>query len=128
MGATKAHDLRPSSSRSAELRATALETSHDRSQLRSMTDSLLTSILVSGSDAKTFLQGQLSCDVDTIARGKPQLASLNSAQGRVQAVLTLMERDAGMVLFVVASMAEKTVQRLRKYVLRSKVKIEIPQS
>ena len=93
-----------------------------------MTDSLLTSILVSGSDAKTFLQGQLSCDVDTIARGKPQLASLNSAQGRVQAVLTLMERDAGIVLFVVASMAEKTVQRLRKYVLRSKVKIEIPQS
>jgi folate-binding protein YgfZ len=90
-----------------------------------MTDPLFTSILVSGADARSFLQGQLSCDMDTLSRDKPLLASLNSAQGRVQAVLNLIERDEGIVLSVVSSMAERTVQRLRKYVLRSKVKVEI---
>jgi folate-binding protein YgfZ len=90
-----------------------------------MTDPLFTSILVSGIDARTFLQGQLSCDIDTLSQDKPLLASLNSPQGRVQAVLNLIQRDDGIVLSVVSSMAERTVQRLRKYVLRSKVKMEI---
>jgi folate-binding protein YgfZ len=90
-----------------------------------MTDPLFTSILVSGADARSFLQGQLSCDMDTLSRDKQLLASLNSAQGRVQAVLNLIEGDEGIVLSVVSSMAERTAQRLRKYVLRSKVKIEI---
>jgi folate-binding protein YgfZ len=89
-----------------------------------MTDPLFTSILISGADARSFLQGQLSCDMDKLSRDKPLLASLNSAQGRVQAVLNLIERDDGIVLSIVSSMAERTVQRLRKYVLRSKVKIE----
>ena len=90
-----------------------------------MTDPLFTSILVSGADARSFLQGQLSCDMDTLSRDKPLLASLNSPQGRVQAVLNLIARDDGIALSVVSSTAERTVQRLRKYVLRSKVKIEI---
>jgi folate-binding protein YgfZ len=90
-----------------------------------MTHPLFTSILVSGIDARTFLQGQLSCDIDTLAQDKPLLASLNSPQGRVQAVLNLIERDDGIVLSVASSIAERTVQRLRKYVLRSKVKIEL---
>jgi folate-binding protein YgfZ len=90
-----------------------------------MTDSLFASILVSGPDTRTFLQGQLTCDIDTLTREKPLLACINSAQGRVQAVLDVIERDEGIVLSVVASMAERTVQRLRKYVLRSKVKIEL---
>jgi len=90
-----------------------------------MTDPLFTSILVSGADARTFLQGQLSCDMAQLTHDTSLLASLNSAQGRVQAVLTLIERDEGIVLTVVASMAERTVQRLRKYVLRSNVKIEM---
>ena len=86
--------------------------------------SLLTPILVSGRDAKTFLQGQLSCDVDKLTLAGEVLASVNSAQGRVQAVLTVTERIEGVVLFVTASMAERTIQRLKKYVLRAKVVIE----
>jgi len=87
--------------------------------------SVFTSIRVSGSDARTFLQGQLTCDMETLTHEKPLLAACNSAQGRVQAVLTVAEMDEGIELRVIASMAERTVQRLRKYVLRSKVKIDI---
>jgi len=90
-----------------------------------MTDPLFTSILVSGADARTFLQGQLTADMDTLTRDRPLLASVNSAQGRVQAVLHLTERDEGIVLTLVSPLVENTIQRLRKYVLRSKVKIEM---
>jgi folate-binding protein YgfZ len=86
--------------------------------------SLFAAILVSGLDARSYLQGQLTCDIDKLTRDNALLACCNSAQGRVQAVLMVIERDEGIVLSVVASMAELTIQRLRKYVLRAKVKIE----
>jgi tRNA-modifying protein YgfZ len=86
---------------------------------------LFTPLLVSGPDARTYLQGQLTCDMDQLTRDNSLLACCNSAQGRVQAVLTVMERDEGIVLVVATAIAEQTIQRLRKYVLRSKVKIEL---
>jgi folate-binding protein YgfZ len=52
------------------------------------------------------------------------LSSCNSAQGRVQAVLWLLERSEGIALILPASLTESIATRLRKYVLRSKVKID----
>lgn len=87
--------------------------------------SLFTTIRVTGNDARTFLQGQLTCDIDLLSPSKPLLAACNSAQGRVQAILTVEEDNEGIRLRVVSEMAERTAQRLRKYVLRSKVKIDV---
>lgn len=81
----------------------------------------LTPIRVAGADARAFLQGQLSNDVVGLDTGHCQLASLNSAQGRVQAVVTLIPEGDGLLMVLPASMATATLQRLRKYVLRSKV-------
>jgi tRNA-modifying protein YgfZ len=86
--------------------------------------SSLGTLLVSGADTRSFLQGQLSADVDTLTPARAVLASCNSAQGRVQAVLWLVEHSDGVALVLPASMVERTATRLRKYVLRSKVKIE----
>jgi hypothetical protein len=86
--------------------------------------SLLGSLLVSGADARTFLQGQLSADIDALSPARPLLASCNSAQGRVQAVLWLTERADVIALTLPASLTERVAARLRKYVLRSKVKID----
>jgi tRNA-modifying protein YgfZ len=88
-----------------------------------MTTSLGT-LLVSGADARSFLQGQLSADIDALTPGRAMLASCNSAQGRVQAVLWTVERSDGIALLLPASLIERTAARLRKYVLRSKVKVE----
>jgi len=88
-----------------------------------MTTSLGT-LLVSGADARTFLQGQLSADIDALTPARALLASCNSAQGRVQAVLWLTERADGIALLLPASLTERIAARLRKYVLRSKVKID----
>jgi folate-binding protein YgfZ len=84
----------------------------------------LGTLLVSGADARSFLQGQLSADIDALTAARPQLASCNSPQGRVQAVIWLAERSDDVALILPASMAERTATRLRKYVLRSKVRIE----
>src|SRR5687767_10323801 len=88
-----------------------------------MTTSLGT-LLVSGADARSFLQGQLSADIDALTPARAMLASCNSAQGRVQAVLWTVERSDGIALLLPESLIERTAARLRKYVLRSKVKVE----
>ena len=88
-----------------------------------LTNSLGT-LLVSGADARSFLQGQLSADIDTLTSTRPLPSSCNSAQGRVQAVVWLVERSEGIALILPASLTESIATRLRKYVLRSKVRID----
>lgn len=84
----------------------------------------LAAIMVSGADARAYLQGQLTADLDTLDSSRVQLACCNSPQGRVQAVFWMMERSDGIALVLPASVVESTLLRLRKYVLRAKAKIE----
>jgi folate-binding protein YgfZ len=81
-------------------------------------------LLVSGVDARAFLQGQLTADLDQLTPSHVLLACCNSPQGRVQAVLWLVDRPEGILLLVSATMVEVTLTRLRKYILRAKVKID----
>lgn len=76
---------------------------------------------VSGADARAFLQGQLSNDLRLLARDNSQLAALNTPQGRVTAIVRLFERAEAICAVLPRSMLTPTVERLRKYVLRSKV-------
>lgn len=82
-------------------------------------------IAVTGPDAKSFLQGQLSYDLDRLTPARAELAACSSAQGRVQAVLWLIERSDALLLVLPISVAEATLIRLRKYVLRAKAKLEV---
>lgn len=81
----------------------------------------LTAISIAGADARTFLQGQLCSDLRKLNAERALLTACNSAQGRVQAVLTLIQRDDTIVAIVAASLASRLLARLRSYVLRSKV-------
>lgn len=81
-------------------------------------------ILVTGPQAREYLQGQVTADLERLEPDQVQLACCNSAQGRVQAVFWMLARHDGIALVLPASMIDGTIVRLRKYVLRSKVKIE----
>ncbi len=81
-------------------------------------------ILVSGADARGYLQGQLTADLDTLDSNRVQLTCCNSPQGRVQAVFWMLERSDGIALVLPAALLESSVPRLKKYVLRAKAKIE----
>jgi tRNA-modifying protein YgfZ len=81
-------------------------------------------LLVSGPDARNFLQGQLTADVQRLSADNVLLAACNSAQGRVQAVLWLVERGDGIALLMNQALLQQTLTRLRRYVLRAKVTLE----
>ncbi|HTP37964.1 MAG TPA: hypothetical protein VMI92_00170 [Steroidobacteraceae bacterium] len=78
-------------------------------------------IAVSGADARGFLQGQLSADLQSLQPDRALLASLNNAQGRVQAILTLVAQGECVLMVLPAELASATLARLKPYVLRSKV-------
>ena len=82
-------------------------------------------LAVSGADAKTFLQGQLSCDVTALAPGAARLGSFNSPKGRMLANFVLWRDPAtdGFAMLLAGDIAEPVSKRLRMYVLRSKVTI-----
>jgi folate-binding protein YgfZ len=84
----------------------------------------LTVLRFSGTDAIAFLQGQMSNDTRRLADGLPLLSAYSSAQGRVVAVIHLLPHSSGVMAILPRELAPTTLERLRKFVLRAKVKIE----
>jgi folate-binding protein YgfZ len=80
-------------------------------------------ISIRGADARSFLQGQLSNDLNMLTPEQALLASCNSAQGRVQAIMTLIEREDGLLAIAPKAITASLTARLGKYILRSKVVI-----
>jgi folate-binding protein YgfZ len=79
-----------------------------------------------GADASRFLQGQLSCDVQRLARVPSVLGGLHDPQGRVLALLRLVALENDDILAVLPRELAATVQaHLRRYVLRAKVTIDV---
>jgi folate-binding protein YgfZ len=78
----------------------------------------------SGADAVQFLQGQLSNDMRRLAAGTSLLAAYSSPQGRVIAVLHLIPTAAGVLAVLPRELVDPVRDKLRKFVLRSKVLIE----
>jgi folate-binding protein YgfZ len=81
-------------------------------------------IRFAGPDAITFLQGQVSNDTRRLADGRSVLAAYSSPQGRVLAVLTLLPHSSGVLAVLPRDLIAPTLERLRKFVLRAKVKLE----
>lgn len=80
---------------------------------------------VSGADAATFLQGQLSADVRNIGENGGW-ASYNSPKGRMLAVIRAhRDGDDAFLLALPETLAEAVAKRLRMFVLRAKVGIEV---
>ena len=78
-------------------------------------------VRVAGADASAFLQGQVSNDLARLERERALLCALSTPQGRVVAVLRLVERAEGIVAILPATLVAPVIQRLKKYVLRAKV-------
>jgi len=78
-------------------------------------------IRIGGGDARAFLQGQLSNDLLRLTPDHSLLAALNTAQGRVIAVLRLLQRPDGIFAIGPAGLLATVIAGLRKYVLRSRV-------
>lgn len=85
-------------------------------------------LLVTGEDAGSFLQGQLTQDVDRL----PAAVSLPTAwcnpRGRVLCVARLLEIDGGIGLVIPGELLDPVVKGLSIYRLRAKVTFGIPET
>jgi tRNA-modifying protein YgfZ len=77
-----------------------------------------------GADVVSFLQGQVSNDTQRLAGNMPVLAAYSSAQGRVLALIYLIPHSTGVVAILPREIAGPTLERMRKFILRAKVRIE----
>jgi tRNA-modifying protein YgfZ len=77
-----------------------------------------------GRDVVPFLQGQLSADLAHLTADRSLLAGHHNPQGRVLAVLRLIELAPGEVLAILPrELAATTARRLASYILRAKVEL-----
>jgi len=82
-------------------------------------------VRVAGPDAATYLQGQLSQDVNALGVGEGRESLLLSPQGRVDAYLRVAKlADDEFVLDVESGFAPAVIERLERFRLRTKVDID----
>lgn len=81
-------------------------------------------ISLSGPDWRSFLQGLLTQDVDSLAVGEIRFGALLTPQGRLLNDLFLIGRQDGVWLDIQATQREALIQKLTLYRLRAKVVIE----
>ena len=78
-----------------------------------------------GADAVRFLQGQVSADVEKLTPGSSTFAGLHNPQGRVVALLAVVRTSPEEILATLPrELVDAVAVRLRKYVLRSKLRID----
>ncbi len=81
-------------------------------------------IRVSGADARSFLQAQLTTDLRELSVQRSQFSAWCNAKGRVQAVFRLFEREDSIVLRLPQNLVPLTLPRLKMFVLRAKVALD----
>lgn len=81
-------------------------------------------VSVGGPEARSFLQGLVSNDVDRAAPDRALYAALLSPQGKILFDFVIVERDGAFLLDCERARAADLVKRLRLYKLRAKVEID----
>ena len=80
-------------------------------------------IAVSGPEALPFLQGILTCNVETLPEGEARLGALLTPQGKIQFDFLVSRAGDGFRLDVAAERVADLVKRLGLYRLRAKVSV-----
>ena len=82
-------------------------------------------LAVRGPDAETYLQGQLSQDVTALGVGRATDSLLLHPDGKLAALVRVTRTDGqGFLLDVEGGYGEAVAERLRRFLLRSKVELE----
>lgn len=85
----------------------------------------LTAIRFDGADAGEFLHNQLSSDVLALSEGESVFACYCEPKGRVLALMLVCRVDEGYYIIMSRALAAKVAARLKMYVMRSKVNIDV---
>ena len=78
---------------------------------------------VSGAEARGFLQGLFTCDLERVAPGNPAFGALLTPQGKIIVDFILSAKDDAFWLDVPAPLADDLLKRLRLYRLRAQIEL-----
>lgn len=81
-------------------------------------------IQVSGQDARAFLQGQLTCDMNEVTHTQSRLGAYCNHKGRIRSFMRILKCNDNYLLCLPKELLEKTMTTLKQYTLRSKVNLE----
>lgn len=80
-------------------------------------------ITITGADRKSYLQGQITCNVVTLAPEQSTLSAHCDAKGKVWSVFRLFHHGEGFAMFQPHSAIETELRELKKYAIFSKVEL-----
>jgi folate-binding protein YgfZ len=80
-------------------------------------------ISVTGDDRITFLQGQLTCDLESLKPGQQTLAAQCNPQGKVFSIFRVIILEDRVLLTQPSSVTQRQLPELQKYATFSKVEI-----
>ena len=80
----------------------------------------MTVLEVTGEDAGSFLQGQLTCDVEELDPARPSLGAWCNPKGRVIALFRIRAMDDGYAMSMPDDLAEAVTKRLTMFRFRAK--------
>ena len=81
----------------------------------------LGALKVSGADAASFLQGQLTCDMQQVTATQGQLGAYCNPQGRIISLFYAVLMDKAYYLIMPQNIVQTTLNALQKYAIFSKV-------
>ena len=82
-------------------------------------------IAITGAEARGFLQGLITNDIEGLSPGRGIYAALLTPQGKILFDFLIAEGEGAILLDCAATAAEGLLKRLRLYKLRAKVEIEL---
>ena len=80
-------------------------------------------VVLAGPDAAKFLQGLSTCDVRVVTPSRSTLGALCQVNGRVSVLFRVAEHGGALALRLPAALVPATLERLRRVVFRTKVKV-----
>ncbi|MFT5211906.1 MAG: folate-binding protein YgfZ [Flavobacterium sp.] len=79
---------------------------------------------ITGKDAKKFLQGYTTCDLEEVLEGQSRLGAICNIQGRMLANFRIVAQEDGYLLRLNTSLIKEVIDFLQKYIVFSKAKLE----
>lgn len=79
-------------------------------------------IVFAGADARAFLHGQLTCDIDSLTPERCRHGGYCTAKGRLLATFLVWQQGDAFLMQISGSLREAMQNQLSKFILRSKVK------
>lgn len=84
----------------------------------------LSVLAVTGSDARKFLQGQISCNINNVTQNHAGFGAFCNAKGRVISTFFILQHEQQLLLILPTALLASLQKRLQMYILRADTQLQ----